>query len=305
MAADAPQRPSSDGAAKIVELRPEAGLDSHEARELALQTLESSGVVYLPWHGFELTARERELLSDDGAMLPTRKERESRVGRPTLVFDPTTRKTERTRIRRPVLRELESMMLRFTDWAERTVHDLLPSYTPALERERVTFRPVPRSRTQGLHSDSSYSHPTEGRGMLRLFTNVDPKNRVRAWQVGETFEPYAKRFLPPVRERTEPIAWLLQHLGILKGRQTPFDRLMADLREVAKNEPEYQASAPRRRVEFPAGASWLAITDLVTHGALEGRNSLDLTFYLPATAMSDPTRSSLQVLERLTGRRLT
>jgi hypothetical protein len=305
MAADAPHAPSNDGTAKIVEMPREAGLDSQEARERARQTLESAGVVYLPWHGFELTARERELLVDDSVMLPTRKQRESRIGRPTLVFDPTTRKTERSRIRRPVLRELESMMSRFTEWAERTVQELLPSYAPALERERVTFRPVPRSRTQGLHADSSYGHPTEGRGMLRLFANVDPENRVRAWQVGEPFEPYAKRFLPPVRERTEPLAWLLQQLGIVKGRQTPYDRLMADLRVVAKNEPEYQASTPQRRFEFPAGASWLAITDLVTHGALEGRNSLDLTFYLPATAMSDPSRSSLRVLERLTGRRLT
>lgn len=304
MAADAPHAPS-DGTVKIVELPAEAGLESREARERALETLESGGVVYLPWHGFELTAREQELLVDADAMLPTRKERESRTGRPTLVFDPTTRKTERTRIRRPVLRELESMMLRFTEWAERTVHDLLPSYAPALERERVTFRPVPRSRTQGLHVDSSYGHPTEGRGMLRLFTNVDPEKRVRAWQVGEPFEPYAKRFLPPIRERTRPLAWLLQQLGILKGRQTRYDRLMADLREVAKNEPDYQATAPRRRVEFPAGASWLAITDIVTHGALEGRNNLDLTFYLPADAMRDPSRSSLRVLERLTGRRLT
>lgn len=290
--------------AERVDLSPETELSSAEARARALEVIESGGIIHLPQRGFELTQRERDLLEDASAMLPTRKEQESRTGRPTLIFDPATRKTERTRIRRPALRELESMMVRFAVWAEATVHELLPSYVDGLERERVTFRPVPRSRTQGLHVDSSYGHPTEGRGMLRLFTNVDPLKRPRVWQVGEAFEPFATRFLPPVRERTEPLAWLLQRLGFVNGRQTPYDRLMADLREVGKGDDDYQSTAPRRKVEFPTGSSWLAITDLVLHGAMGGQNSLDQTFYLKPDAMRDPSRSSLRILERLTGRPL-
>ena len=57
-------------------------------------------------------------------------------------------------------------------------------------------------------------------------------------------------------------------------------------------------------MEFPAGASWIAITDLVLHGAMGGQHSLDRTFYLPVEAMNDPSRSSLRILERLTGEAL-
>jgi len=288
----------------MLELGAGTDLSAPDVQMRAREMLESGGIVYFPQRGFLLTPRERELLADTAAVLPTSAERASRTGRPTLMFDPATRRSERTRIRRPVLEQLEPMLLRFADWAQATVHELLPHYTSALERERVTFRPVLRSKTQGLHVDSSYGHPTAGRGMLRLFTNIDPESRARAWQVGEPFEPYAARFLPPVRERAAPLSWLLERLGFLKGQQTPYDRLMADLRKVAKNDPDYQASAPRRRVEFPAGSSWLAITDLVTHGALGGQNSLDQTFYLPPEAMSDASRSSLRILERLSGRPL-
>jgi 3-deoxy-D-manno-oct-2-ulosonic acid (Kdo) hydroxylase len=76
------------------------------------------------------------------------------------------------------------------------------------------------------------------------------------------------------------------------------------LRRLGKHNEDYQRDAPRRIVEFPAGACWIAITDLVLHGALSGQHSLDQTFFLPAAAMRDPSRSSLRILERLSGRRL-
>ena len=42
----------------------------------------------------------------------------------------------------------------------------------------------------------------------------------------------------------------------------------------------------------------------VLHGAMSGQHSLDQTFYLPVEAMNDPSRSSLRILERLTGEAL-
>jgi hypothetical protein len=67
---------------------------------------------------------------------------------------------------------------------------------------------------------------------------------------------------------------------------------------------EYQRTAPHKVVEFPTGSSWIAITDLVLHGAVSGQHSLDQTFYLPVEAMNDPSHSSLRILERLTGETL-
>jgi hypothetical protein len=57
-------------------------------------------------------------------------------------------------------------------------------------------------------------------------------------------------------------------------------------------------------VSFPTGSAWIAITDLVLHGASSGQHSLDQTFFLPAEAMREPALSSLRILERLSGRNL-
>jgi hypothetical protein len=122
--------------------------------------------------------------------------------------------------------------------------------------------------------------------------------------VGEPFEPFVTRFLPSTQRASTFGSWLLHRLGITRGRQTAFDRLMADIRAVAKNDQGYQQTAPRTMVEFPSGSSWLAITDLAVHGAISGQHSLDQTYFLPVTAMHDPARSSLRILERLTGRTL-
>ena len=71
-----------------------------------------------------------------------------------------------------------------------------------------------------------------------------------------------------------------------------------------KSDADYQKNCPRRILEFPTGSCWLGITDLVSHGALSGQHSIDQNFLLPPSAMSDPSRSSLGILERLTGRSL-
>jgi hypothetical protein len=141
--------------------------------------------------------------------------------------------------------------------------------------------------------------------MLRVFCNIDPLNRPRVWQIGETFEPFARRFLPAVRlRRPGRAASLLGHLGIVGGRKTAYDLLLAELRRLGKDDADYQRTAPRRVVEFPSGSTWLAITDLVLHGAMSGQHSLDQTFFLPASAMRTPSRSSLHILERLRGHAL-
>ena len=86
--------------------------------------------------------------------------------------------------------------------------------------------------------------------------------------------------------------------------KTPYDRYIATLRSLGMRDKEYQRTAPRKIMEFPAGASWIAITDLVLHGAISGQHSLDQTFYLPVEAMNDSSRSSLRILERLAGQAL-
>ncbi len=291
-------------------------LSAPHTREEALAALESGGLVFLPDLGFTLMPDERDLMADTSRMLIGFDEREKRDGRPTIIFDPAKGRIKRhhfalrdgrivrARIHRAACTTLEAMMARFSAWADDLVTRLLPDYHSVVTRDRVTYRPNEREIVQPLHVDSSYGHPTQGRGMLRVFCNVDPGNRPRRWQVGEPFESFASRWIGSLRPRSA--GWsevVLDRLGLV-GPKAPFDQLIADLRRAGKKDKDYQRNGPREIIEFPCGSTWIGITDLVVHGGLSGQHSLDQTFYLPPSGMRDPSRSTLRILERLTGRAL-
>jgi hypothetical protein len=292
-------------------------LSAPAVRAAALETLESGGLVLLLGSRFALTTAERDLIANTRHIVRGIDDADIRDGKPTIIYEPWRGRIKRRRyahargrfartdIAPAVRRPLESMMARFSTWATDLIAELFPSYPAALTQDRVTYRPHERNATQALHVDSSYGYPTEGRGMFRLFTNVDPSGRPRVWQVGEPFESFARRFVPGIRLREPgPIESLLSRIRIRRGRRTLYDDVIAELRLLGKRDREYQRTAPREIVTFPSGSSWLAITDLVPHGAVSGRHSLDQTFFLPATGMVDPHRSSLYILERLIGRQL-
>lgn len=309
------ERPNGLGAVEVLRLDDGVDVAAPEVRHDALEMLERGGVVFLPTSGFELLAREQELIADLRNFLV--EETEIGNGRPTIVFEPRRRKVARfnfafagrklvrAQIKTAVRPDIERMMERFSTWAGELIAGLLPRYASALDWDRVTYRPNQRNAVQPLHIDSAYGYPTQGRGMLRVFCNIDPLRRPRVWQIGEPFESFVRQFLPAAHPR--PAGWttsLLARCGVVGGAKTAYDFLLADLRRLGKRSDEYQRTAPRRIVEFPPGACWIAITDLVLHGALSGQHSLDQTFFLPASAMNDPSRSSLHILERLSGRPL-
>jgi hypothetical protein len=300
---------------KVLTIEPDTDLSAPELRRSAIETLEGGGLVYLPRSGFELSARERELISDPTKVLTQVPDVED--GRPTIIYDPARGhikkyhyaqvrgKMMRAKVRDTAQPDLEAAMARYGKWAENVIAQLFPSYQEVLERKRVTYRPFPRNSTQSLHIDSSYGYPTQGRGMLRIFSNINPANRPRIWQLGEPFEPFVRRFLPSVRlSKPSWVSSILARLGIVDGTKTKYDQYVAALRALGIRDKEYQRTAPREIMEFPSGASWIAITDLVLHGAMSGQHSLDRTFYLPVEAMNEPSRSSLRILERLTGEAL-
>jgi len=305
----------SAGTVDVLTLAEGADLSHPAARRAALEALENGGVVFLPRSGFALSARERALLSDLRNILV--KTPDAANGRPTIIFQPARgaiakfnfafsgRRLVRAEVKRSVLPELEAMFVRFAEWSEALTGRLLPSYRAVLGRDRITYRPNQRSAVQPLHVDSAYGYPTQGRGMLRVFCNIDPLDRPRIWQIGEPFESFARRFLPSVRQQRPGLAAvILARLGVVGGAKTAYDTLIAELRRLGKHDEEYQRTAPRRLVEFPSGSTWLAITDLVLHGAVSGQHSLDQTFLLPPEGMQDASRSSLRILERLSGRTL-
>ena len=79
---------------------------------------------------------------------------------------------------------------------------------------------------------------------------------------------------------------------------------MLQLHDRMKADADFQARSAQQAIDFPAGATWLAFTDQVSHAATAGQYQLEQTFLLPVDAMHDPSRSPLRVLERIKGRAL-
>ena len=233
--------------------------------------------------------------------------------RKNISLDPATAAISNTALDTAETAKLTTMMRRFGDAAEQMLRDLLPGYAAALQRARTSFRPAeiagreysPRHDDRLLHVDAFPSRPMRGHRILRVFCNVARDGAPRSWRVGEPFPDFAQQFLPRTRAALPGSAWLLEQLGITKGRRSEYDRIMLGLHDAGKLDAAYQSAAPKADVAFAAGTTWLCFTDQVLHAALAGHCALEQTFHLPVTAMAHPERSPLRVLERLAGRALT
>jgi hypothetical protein len=250
---------------------------------------------------FEIGDTERRFL--DPAILTESK---------NVSLDPATGALAGTRLDGEDAYALGAMVKRFADRAESLLAQLTPAYAGALQRRRTSFRPGAvadralsrRKDDRRLHVDAFPSNPVQGRRILRVFANVNPDGCSRLWDVGEEdFESFARRFEPRLH-MPHGGGWLMQKLGLTKGRRTKYDQAMLDLHDLAKLDDRYQERAPKRRIAFPAGAMWVVYTDSVLHAALAGQHALEQTFLLPIEAMRDEARAPVRILERITGRAL-
>jgi len=227
-------------------------------------------------------------------------------------FDPATDRLGGTSATGPDLGALQSLMRRFSDAALSLVTAVCPMYESRLERRRASFRPAEiagrkstwRKDDTRLHVDSFPASPSGGRRILRVFTNVNPEGRCRSWRIGDEFEAVASRFAPELRMPLPGSGQLLRLLRITKTTRSPYDALMLQLHDRMKADADFQARTPQTTIDFPAGSTWMAFTDQVSHAAMAGQYQLEQTFLLPVDAMGEPDRSPLRVLERLKGRRL-
>ena len=275
---------------------------SGDERARAVAALEGGRVVFLPRLPFELLPAEQAFRTDK-TLDDSRK---------NISFDPKTGRCHGSGFEGERLAALTAMLDRFGRGAESLVRELLPRYAPALERARTSFRPAeiagrsytPRHDDKRLHVDAFPTRPMRGRRILRLFSNIAPDGVMREWRVGEPFPDFAQKFLPRVKPMAPGQAWVMDLLGLTKGRRTPYDQIMLGLHDGGKLDAGYQANAPRAALSFPTGSTWMCFTDSVLHAALAGRCALEQTFHLPVEAMAEPDRSPLRVLERLSGRAL-
>ena len=270
-----------------------------EIQDQAVRAIEGGGVVVLPNARFVLNERERRFLSVEWS--------DGRAKNVSL--DGATLKGARGDA--GDLAELGAMVARFAESAASLVTTLFPRYAPYVKRARTSFRPQPavgrdvswRKDDSRLHIDAFPSRPNRGERILRVFTNVNPREP-RVWRVGEGFEAMARTLLPRIRPAVPGSATLLAALHVTKGKRSDYDHLMLSLHDRAKEDMTYQRECEQQVVAFAPGTTWLCFSDQVMHAAVSGQYMMEQTIHLPVSALYDPQRAPLAILERLTGRKL-
>jgi 3-deoxy-D-manno-oct-2-ulosonic acid (Kdo) hydroxylase len=268
----------------------------------AADALETGKLLYAPLLPFELSQAERRFLAPDCLDGKSK----------NLSFRPDSGELKGTRLQGAERDELLGMLRRYFDRAFNLIKALCPGYSASLRPGFTSFRPAEiagrttswRHDDTRLHVDAFPSRPMQGLRILRVFTNVNPQVP-RVWRVGERFEQAAARFFPAIKPLGRASAALLYGLRIIKGRRTPYDHFMLGIHDRMKADESYQSQVPQVQLAIPPGATWACYTDLVSHAAMSGQFAFEQTFYLPVSAMNDPERSPLRVLERLAGRPLT
>lgn len=265
------------------------------------EVLEAGDVAFFPALAFAIAVPERQLFSPQ--LVASSK---------NVSFDPRTGRLGGTSLEGGDATRLRDLVSRFSGVASALVKEVLPAYGDRIETGRTSFRPVEiagrasswRKDDTRLHLDSFPATPVHGKRILRVFSNVNPEGRPRVWRVGEDFESVARRFVPFLRLPRPWTSPLLRLLRVTKSPRSPYDALMLQLHDLMKADTGYQADAPQTTVDFPAGSTWMAFTDSVSHAAMAGQYQLEQTFLVPVPAMLDQSRSPLRVLERSMGRAL-
>jgi hypothetical protein len=274
------------------------GSFSPEIVAKAADALENGKLLYAPQLPFELSEAERRFLSPDYLDGKSK----------NVSFRPGSGALQGTRCQGRERDELLGMLQRYHSRASDLLKALCPGYRDHLRPGFTSFRPAEiegratswRHDDTRLHVDAFPSRPMQGLRILRVFTNVNP-HMPRIWRVGETFEQAAATFLPGIRPPLPGTLWLLYRLRIVKGRRTKYDHFMLGIHDRMKADQGYQSQVPQTSIAIPPGTTWACYTDSVSHAAMSGQFAFEQTFYLPVSAMKDPERSPLRVLERLAG----
>lgn len=262
--------------------------------------LEAGGVLVLPQLAFAMTADEQRFLDErwsDGKAKNISLEGTAIKGARGSAVD---------------LAALATVIARFAANAGQLIASLFPRYAPHLTRARTSFRPHGaagravswRKDDTRLHVDAFPSRPNRGERILRVFCNVNPHGEDRVWRVGEAFEPMARALLPRIRTMLPGEARTLTALRVTKSPRSEYDHLMLGLHDAAKADAAYQHGCAQREVRFAPGTTWICYSDQVMHAASSGRYMLEQTTHLPLSALYEPARAPLAVLERITGRTL-
>ena len=268
----------------------------------AAEALEDGKLLYFPRLAFGLSTEEQRFLSPEISD-PRAK---------NVSFDPRIGTLKHAVGSPEDLAAVERMMRRYSAHALALIRMLLPVYAGAIESGRASFRPAeisgralsPRKDDTRLHIDAFPSTPTGGKRILRVFTNVNPDGESRHWRLGATFHEVTKSFAGRIPQHSAALAKLLCAVGATKSYRTAYDHIMLKMHDTMKADDTYQQEAEQAEFRFPPGSTWIVYTDKVSHAAMGGQHLFEQTFYLPISAMADPSKAPLRILERFAGRAL-
>lgn len=269
-----------------------------ETRQEAIAALEQDKILLLPELIFDVLPIEQAFFST-GFANPKFK---------NISFDNKTDLMRGAKCEGNQYNHLKAMLKRYAEHATGLIHHLLPAYTPAIQIGRTSFRPIeiygrtPKSFRKDdtrLHVDAFPVNPTQGKRIMRVFTNINPHGTPRVWRVGEPFIDVVKQFLPTVKKPWYGRSRILNALGLTRSYCTEYDYIMLQLHNNMKEDLHYQKTAQQTEVRFKANTTWIVQTDSVSHAAMSGQYVLEQTFYLPVSAMLNPQFSPLRILEKL------
>ena len=261
-----------------------------------LSHLEHGGILFLPNLGFEFAPSEMQFLSPDWSDGKSK----------NIYLRGNERVIKGAKGNAEELAAMSALIDRYSQSATDLITHLLPSYMPHAKPANTSLRCVEaagrktswRKDDRRLHADAFPSKPTHGERILRVFTNVNPHNKPRVWNVGEPFADMAARFLPKVPRYNRLQATLIHALGITKSLRGEYDHTMLHLHDLAKADADYQANAPQMRFEFPANSTWVVYSDLVLHAVLSGQHMMEQTFHLPPQNLTYPEASPKSRIEQ-------
>ncbi len=271
--------------------------NAHEMDQLCLDEvvlgLELGAIIYFPNLTFVLEPQEQGVFSE-GILHGKSK---------NISYDHIKKQVSgaNTRDERDILM---IMMRRFAIHAHDLVCTTVPSYQNHLKWGRTSYRPAEikgrktskRKDDTRLHVDAFTATPVQGLRILRVFCNINPHGVPRSWHVGEDFATVLARFKPQLPRYRPWQARMLHWANITKSLRSEYDHYMLHLHDGMKLDDGYQASVDKQHIDFPAQSTWMVFTDHVSHAALSGQYLLEQTFYLPVSAMHDPTQSPLEQL---------
>ncbi|WP_032113671.1 Kdo hydroxylase family protein [Candidatus Paracaedibacter symbiosus] len=268
----------------------------------AIQAIENGKVLFFPNLKFILNEQETEFLT------PNTLDAKSK----NISYDHRRQQLKGTSCKVEKAAYLQAMMHRFCESSQKLVATILPQYQPHIHIARTSFRPAEiegrvtsfKKDDTRLHVDAFPATPNQGTRILRVFSNVNPLGKPRVWRLGEPFEKVARQFLPRIKKPFPGSRCLLHKVGLTKSYRTLYDHYMLQMHDQMKADINYQQTAEQETIHFPAGGTWIVMTDQVSHAAMSGQHLFEQTIHLPVTGMAQPELSPLKILERLTEQKL-